>query len=223
MIQFLRAPRDNDPSAARSGQVRISAAGPAPALRPIVIRLGRVGDMVTLSPLLNLLRRRYRSPCWLVGAGSWSTQLYRGHDDIAQVWSLGGRHTPLMTTPAWWRVLWALRRSGKSPIYVCETAISRQLNRIKGLLILAGVERERCVFLTEEDVTGAGEHRVDSLLRFGKKTPAALQAANYPWEEIEPAPRLKVLAAARVECDAWIKAHGWSGRPLVLVQPGNRR
>jgi len=223
MIQFLKAPRVNDSNAARSGPARIGAAGPAPALRPIVIRLGRVGDMVMLSPLLSLLRRRYRSPCWLVGAGVWSTKLYRGHDDIAQVWSLGGRHSPLLMGPAWWRVLWALRHSGMSPIYVCETAASRRLNRIKGLLTLAGVEPERCVFLSDEDMADDSEHRVDCMLRFGKRTPSALQAANYPWEEVEPAPRLKVLAGARVECDAWIKALGWTGRPLVLVQPGNRR
>src|SRR5277367_101728 len=105
----------------------------APALRPIVIRFGRIGDMVMLSPLLNLLRFRYGMPCWLFGAGPWAAQLYRGHDDIAQIWCLNGRHTPLLLSPTWWRVLWALRHSGESPIYVCETMAS-QLNRIKGLL-----------------------------------------------------------------------------------------
>jgi len=179
--------------------------------------------MVLLSPLLHLLRRRYRMPCWLFGAGPWSTLLYRGHHDIAQIWSLAGRHTPLLLGPTWWRVLWALRHSEKSPIYICETAASQQLNRIKGLLTLAGVEPERCVFLPEEEVAGGSEHRVDALLRFGKQTPFALQAANYPWPEVDPVPRLMVLDKDRLECEAWIRAQGWSGRPIVLVQPGNRR
>jgi hypothetical protein len=175
-----------------------------------------------LSPLLNLLRSRYGMPCWLFGAGPWAAQLYRGHDDIAQIWCLNGRHTPLMLSPTWWRVLWALRHSGKSPIYVCETMAS-QLQRIKGLLALAGVEPERCVFLQEDDPTGSSEHRVDGLLRFGKQTPAALQALNYPWQAIDPAPRLKVLDEDRLDCEAWIKDQGWCGRPVVLVHPGNRR
>jgi ADP-heptose:LPS heptosyltransferase len=219
MIRTFKAPLIADSIAVQTAQVSFAAAAAAPALRPIVIRFGRVGDMVMLSPLLSLLRRRYRMPCWLVGAGPWSTQLYRGHDDIEQIWSLGGRHTPLLLGPTWWRVLWALRHSGKSPVYVCESAPSRRLNRIKGLLMLAGVAPERCVFLPEEDT----EHRIDGLLRFGKQTPSALQAAHYPWEEVNPAPRLMALDQDRLDCDAWIRAQGWSGRPLILVQPGNRR
>jgi len=54
---------------------RAIAAGSAPALIPIVIRFGRLGDMVLLSPLLNLLHRRYRNPCWLIGSGPWSALL----------------------------------------------------------------------------------------------------------------------------------------------------
>ncbi len=192
-------------------------------VHPIVIRFGRLGDMVLLSPLLHLLHRRYRNPCWLIGSGPWSIQLYRGHQDVARIWSLFGRHTPLLLGPTWWSALWALRHSGKSPIYVCETAAFRQLNRIKGLLAVAGVAPERCVFLPEEDLTEASGHRVDRLLCFGRQTPSALQAAHYPSPEVDPAPRLKVPEADRLECDAWIRARGWSGRPIVLVQPGNRR
>jgi ADP-heptose:LPS heptosyltransferase len=223
MIQDLKARQSAESSAAQSGLVRVAAAAPAPALRPIVIRFGRIGDMVMLSPLLSLLRRRYRMLCWLIGAGPWSAELYRGHDDIAQIWSLGGRNTPPLLGPSWWRVLWVLRNSGQSPIYVCETAASQRLNRINGLLTLAGVAPERCVFLPEEAGAGDSEHRVDRLLRFGRQTPPALREANYPWKEVDIAPRLNVRGADRLECAAWIKAQGWSGRPLVLVQPGNRR
>src|SRR5271169_3493100 len=99
MPRILRAAGIADSITVQSRQFSFAT----PALRPIVIRFGRVGDMVMLSPLLNLLRRRYGMPCWLFGAGSWSAQLYRGHADIAHVWSLGGRHTPLLLSPTWWR------------------------------------------------------------------------------------------------------------------------
>ncbi len=67
---------------------RTIAAGSAPAVIPIVIRFGRLGDMVLLSPLLNLLHRRYHNPCWLIGSGPWSAQLYRRHENVARIWSI---------------------------------------------------------------------------------------------------------------------------------------
>jgi ADP-heptose:LPS heptosyltransferase len=192
-------------------------------LTPIVIRFGRVGDMVMLSPLLNLLHRRYGMPCWLIGSGPWSAALYRAHPDVAAVWSVGGRHTPLLLSPTWWRVFKLLRFSGQSPIYICETAAMRQLKRIKQLLALAGVAAERCVFITEDASIEGGEHRVDNLLRFGKQTPSAFQADHSPLPEFNYAPKLFSLETERFQCEAWIKAQGWYGRPLVLVHPGNRR
>lgn len=201
---------------------RANAAGSAADLIPIVIRFGRLGDMVLLSPLLNLLHRRYRNRCWLIGSGPWSAQLYRGHEDVARIWSLFGRHTPFLLGPTWWRAFWALRRSGKSPIYVCETSSSNALKRINALLKLARVEPGRCVFL-QDDEPAACEHRVDSLLRFGKQTPPALQEEDYPCVNVVPAPRLSVSDEERLECAAWITGQVWSGRPIVLVQPGNHR
>jgi ADP-heptose:LPS heptosyltransferase len=214
--------RSTDLPIDRSEHVNGTAAAATSALHPIVIRFGRLGDMVLLSPLLSLLHRRYRTPCWLIGSGPWSMQLYRGHQDVSRIWSLAGRHTPLLVGPTWWRAIWALRDSGQSPVYVCETSSSQRLKRVKGLLRVAGVQPERCVFLREDSAHG-NEHRIDGLLRFGKQTPSALQAENYPWPEIDPSPRLKVLEEERVERDAWIRDQGWSGRPIILVQPGNRR
>ncbi len=201
---------------------RINGTLSAPTLIPIVIRFGRLGDMVLLSALLSLLSRRFRAPCWLIGSGPWSEQLYRGHDDVARIWSLCGRHTPLLLGPTWWRVIWALKNSGKSPIYVCETSSSHALGRINAMLGLAGIASERCVFLREGE-TGPNEHRVDALLGFGRQTPSALRAEDYPCVNATPAPYLKVPDDERLECAAWIRTQGWSERPLVLVQPGNRR
>jgi ADP-heptose:LPS heptosyltransferase len=195
----------------------------AAPLRPIVIRLGRLGDMVLLGPLLNLLHCRYRKPCWVIGSGHWSLQLYREHPDVARVWSFIGRHTPLLLGPTWWRVVWALRHSDRSPIYICETSATPQFHRIKRLLALAGVARERCVFLHNENWAAGSEHRIDSLLRFGRRTPSFLRATDYSSPNVRPAPRIHVRDEERLECAAWIRVRGWSGRPIILIQPGNRR
>ena len=194
----------------------------AATLRPIVIRFGRLGDMVLLSPLLQLLSRRYGMPCWLIGSGPWSNVLYRADDHVARVWSLRGRHTPLLLGPTWWRVIWALRHSANSPVYVCEVAASGRTRRIRAALALAGVSAQRCLFLAEDAEDGS-EHRIDGLLRFGRQTPAALQAADYPCTDADPAPQIKVRHQYRLERDAWIRARGWDGRPLVLIQPGSRQ
>jgi hypothetical protein len=117
--------------------------------------------MVLLGPLLKLLHRRYRLPCWLIGSSAWSRELYLGHPDVARIWSFHSRHTPLLLGPTWWRVLSALRCSGQSP--------------------------------------------------------------NYASTDADRAPRIEVSGAKRLECAAWVRSSGWSGRPIILIQPGNRR
>ena len=62
-------------------------------LQPIVIWFGRVGDLILLSTLFDILHRRYGKPCRLVGAGVWTAEIYRTHRDVAQVSCLR-RYTP---------------------------------------------------------------------------------------------------------------------------------
>jgi len=52
---------------------------PAPPVQPIVIWFGRVGDLILLSALLEVLHRRFGSPCHVIGAGSWPAQIYAAH------------------------------------------------------------------------------------------------------------------------------------------------
>jgi ADP-heptose:LPS heptosyltransferase len=202
--------------------LRLSNRMSAPPLHPIVIWLGRVGDMILLSSLLDILHRRYGRPCRLIGAGAFVAEIYAAHRAVAEIACLR-RYTPFFFDITWWRVLWALRRSGSDPVYVCETN-PRKLAMIRRLLTLSGIEPARCVFITEE-ASCRECHWVDRLISLGRLTPPALRESDYPWPSVNPlcAPRLEVSAAARADCDAWIAAQGWSERPIILVQPGNRR
>ena len=217
---------------------------PAPPVQPIVIWFGRVGDLILLSALLEVLHRRFGSPCHVIGAGSWPAQIYASHSDVARVSCLH-RYTAWVFDPAWWRTLRALRARRADPVYVCETD-PRKLARIRRLLRFSGTGPARCVFLAPES-SPAATHRVDAqtgldtalphtskiapthwvdrLVSLGRLTPAAFNAADYPWPAPPPrcAPRLEVSAAARTECAAWLERQGWGERTLVLVQPGNRR
>src|SRR5213080_1081963 len=204
---------------------------PAPPVQPIVIWFGRVGDLILLSALLEILHRRFGSPCHVIGAGAWLGEIYAAHADVARVSCLH-RYTAWAFDPTWWRTRRALRAGRAGPVYVCETDL-RKLARIRRLLRFSGIEAARCVFLAQTDLDTAPPHTskiapthwVDRLVSFGRLTPAAFNAADYPWPAPAPrcAPLLTVSDAARAECAAWLERQGWRDRTLILVQPGNRR
>ena len=182
--------------------------------------------MVMVTRMLNLLQRRYRRPCQVIGTGSWTPSTYQGNPDVAGVWAFH-RHLPFPLDAAWRPVRRALRASAPGPIYVCEKHY-RQLPRIRRMLTLSGVDPRRCVFLTERPVrrpVQPTDHLVDRMVVLGTRTPANLRAEDYP----APAdggldgPRLYVLESERAERDAWLRAQGFAGRELILIQPGNHR
>jgi len=182
--------------------------------------------MIMLSALLEILHRRYGQPCRIIGAGEWTSEIYRAHPDVAEVICLG-RHTAFFMDRQWWRARRALRAAPQAPVYVCET-FRGKLRRIRRLLRFSGAAPGRCVFM-EDMLAAAGDrapaHWVDRLVALGRCTPAALREAAPPWPQPQPrgAPQLTVPAQARADCEAWLAAKGWLGRPLVLVQPGNQR
>jgi ADP-heptose:LPS heptosyltransferase len=193
----------------------------AQPLRPTVIRFGRFGDMVMLTALTAALHHRYGSPCQLVGAGPWNRDIFRAHPDVEHSWSFA-RHLPFALSLTWPRVIAALHRTRPAPVYVCEHH-DRQLVRVRRLLKSGGVDRSRCLFITDLPVH-ENEHWIDRLLRFGQQTPASVgdrviaSAAGQRWS-----PRLQVLDEERRARDAWLRANGWYGRDLVLIQAGNFR
>lgn len=138
---------------------------------PLVIRFGRLGDMILLAPLLEVLHRRYGEPCTLLGAGSWLPELYAGHPDVGEIAPVAARHRPLPFSPQRWHMLRVLRRQRGAPVYVCEPE-PRALAKIRRMLALAGVDRGHCLFLDDFPLLD-GEHWVDRLLRFAECTPPA--------------------------------------------------
>jgi ADP-heptose:LPS heptosyltransferase len=219
MFRLLLPPRCrlNNPTA----NTAPAPAAPAPPLRPTVLYFARLGDMVMLTALLNFLHRRFGEPCQVIGAGSWNADMYLDNPDVAQVWSFG-RHFPFPLTRAWPQVARALQESHPGPVYICEHHY-RQLPRIRRILSFAGVDPARCVFIDE--IPGTVHHSVDRLICLGERTPALLSVADYPLPSNDGpwAPRLRVLNADRVDLDRWLGERGWTGKPIVLVQPGNHR
>jgi Glycosyltransferase family 9 (heptosyltransferase) len=191
-----------------------------------VFFFARLGDMVMVTRMLNLLHQRYGQPCQVIGTGSWTTTAYLGNPDVAQVWAFH-RHLPFVLDAAWRPVRRALRASAPGPIYVCEKHY-RQLPRIRRMLRLSGVDPGRCVFLTEVPFrrpVQPTDHLVDRMVKLGARTPASLAAEDYPApaEAALDGPRLHVLEEERAERAAWLRSQTLLGRELIVIQPGNHR
>ncbi len=68
------------------------------------------------------------------------------------------------------------------------------------------------------------ESWVDLLFAFGDTTPAAFRTSIAPMTSpVAAAPKMHVSANERADRDAWLSAQGMTGRPLVLLQPANKR
>jgi heptosyltransferase-2/heptosyltransferase-3 len=142
--------------------------GAAPvAATPLLIRFGRIGDMVLQLPLLNLLHRRFGQPPRLLTSGDWPARLFASCSDVGELWQLRTRHVPPLLSPERWRAILRLHRH-RGPIYVSEDS-PRQLPKIRFMLALARVDPTRCLFVDQLPAR-EGEHWVDQLLRLGRMT-----------------------------------------------------
>lgn len=194
-----------------------------PAQSPVVIRFGRLGDTVLLQPLLQKLHLRYGRPCRLLALGNWSPVLYSAQAEVEAFIPLRSQYGPFRLRPDRWRAALALRSMRDAPFYVCEPAL-RTRTKIRPMLALAGVPREHCQFI-EDLPLAEGEHWVDWLLRFGDTTPVAFHRAwgLKPLDCRAAVPQLRVSTAERLDGATWLQAHGMADRPLVLLQPANKR
>lgn len=191
-------------------------------MQPIVIRFGRLGDMLLLAPLLHRLHRGYGKACLLLGTGPFSAALYADHPDVARVFQVAARHRPLVLSPQRWQMTQVLHAHRDAPVHVCETE-PHALAKIRRMLALAQVPHERCVFVTDTSIA-PDEHWVNRLLRGCGQPPAACTGAWHPPAlPNDSAPRLYLGQADRRDRDAWLRTRGWRGEPLWLVQPCNRR
>ncbi|MGH8232664.1 MAG: glycosyltransferase family 9 protein [Rhodanobacteraceae bacterium] len=191
-------------------------------MQSIVIRFGRLGDMLLLAPLMERLHRGYGEPCLLMGTGPWSLPMFAAHPNVARVIQVDARHQPLAFSPQRWQMLHALRVNNDAPVHVCE-AEPRAVAKIRRMLALAHVPPKRCVFV-EDASPLADEHWVERLLRgCGHAAEACVGAWHPPALPDAAAPRLYLREADQRDCDAWLRKRGWRGEPIWLVQPFNKR
>ncbi|GAB2591158.1 lipopolysaccharide heptosyltransferase family protein [Dyella jejuensis] len=190
--------------------------------RPLVIRFGRLGDMLLLQPLLRRLHARYGAPCELLAIGEHSIELYRDQPDVAEVIALRAHHRPLPLSPEQWHAVHVLRGMRHMPVYVCEPQ-PRSLERIRLLLRLAGIPGSHCVFLNDIPLSSNG-HWIEHLLQLADSTPAGFRERFGDVSCVTGSvPEFAVSPRDRAACDRWLVERGLSVHPLVLLQPANKR
>ncbi|MET3653527.1 glycosyltransferase family 9 protein [Dyella japonica] len=190
-------------------------------LHPVVIRFGRLGDTILLQPLLHKLRQRYGGACRLVSLGECSRVLYEGSEDVAEVRHIHSQHGSLWFNPQRLRTALSLRELRESPFYICEPDV-RTRTKVRPMLALAGIPSEHCVFI-EDSPLQHGEHWVDWLMRFADQTPKAFHDALCHTHASPCAPHLEPTAIELGEAHLWLARRHLQGRPLVLLQPSNKR
>lgn len=187
--------------------------------RPLLVRFGAMGDLVLIQPMIRLLAARYGAPVDLLAAGGWVRPLYQGQPDVGEIHLLAKRKLPLWLSAEKRQLLQWLRQTGPRPVWYCDFD-----EKLVPLLAQAGMD-ERWVVRAKAVGTRDGEHLVDFSQRLARTVPPALQhvAANSRTDLDDRDPNLGISATMQADVQDWLQAKGWLGKPLLLVQAGNRR
>ena len=206
------------PSVSHHAATTSSAAAENP-VRPLLVRFGAMGDLVLIQPMIRLLAARYGAPVDLLAAGGWVRPLYQGQPDVGEIHLLAKRKLPLWLSAEKRQLLQWLRQTGPRPVWYCDFD-----EKLVPLLAQAGLD-ERWVVRAKAVGTQDGEHLVDFSQRLARTVPPALQhvTANSLTDLDDRDPNLGISATMQADVQDWLQAKGWLGKPLLLVQAGNRR
>ncbi|MGH8482026.1 MAG: glycosyltransferase family 9 protein, partial [Nevskiaceae bacterium] len=138
---------------------------------PLVVRHGAMGDMLLMTPLLEVLQQRYGQPCELVSSGAWTTPLMQYVPSVATIRILYSRSGPYLLNPGQWRLVKWLRQRPPGPVYVCET--DEKTHR----LLAQGGCRPEWICSRRDFAPVPGETYIDRYHRLACATPRAWPGA----------------------------------------------
>lgn len=185
--------------------------------RPLALRCGAFGDMVLLTALIRVLHAEFRAPVDIVTSGPWSAPLLRGQPGVGEIFSVRSRKTPYWMSIDQQRVVRQLRARAAGPVWFCDGD-----EAARPLLERAGIPEQFIVSVKDHPLL-PGEHATQQWRRLAQIMPSGVTAARADLDAVLPGCHLEVTQTRRAELDAWLKARGLAGRPLILVQIGNKR
>ncbi|HEX4049623.1 MAG TPA: glycosyltransferase family 9 protein [Steroidobacteraceae bacterium] len=195
--------------------------------RPMVVRFGALGDMVLMTVAIRLLHRRFGLPVDVLASGAWTRPLLAGQPGVGEIYLLRSRRQPFWLDPDQWRLLRQLKKRGAGPTWLFDAL---KADKVRWLLQRAGWRPEQ--LLTVEELPHIrGEPFCERWRRFallgpapaGEAAPGASASDSAARDAADAVPRLRVPAQGRAELDGLLARHALAGRPLILVQAGNKR
>lgn len=187
-------------------------------MRPLVVRYGALGDMVILTVLIRHLHARFGQPVDILASGSWTRPLLASQPGVGDLHVVRSRRWPYWLSRDQRELAAILRRRGAGPTWLCDL----ENGKTRWLLGRAGWKPgDSCEFRVDEGP--AAPHLCEQFLQFSYRNPGVLGGGQVPHSADDAFGELVVSASQRGELDEWLHARGWQGRPLILVQPGNKR
>jgi ADP-heptose:LPS heptosyltransferase len=190
----------------------------SPAERLLVVRCGAFGDMVLLTALIRELHAQWQCPVDIVTSGAWSEPLLWGQPGVGELFTLRSRKMPYWLGPDQWRVVRTLRARAAVPTWFCDGGDAG-----KALLARAGYGPS-CIVDVNDHPLKPGEHATEQWRRLAQIRPQAWADVSLPGAlTAEYGCHLEVSAGQRKDLSEWLGVRGLDGRPLILVQAGNKR
>ena len=183
-----------------------------------MVRFGALGDMVMLTVAIRHLHARLGQPVDVLAAAGWTRDLLQGQPGVGDIYLLASRKPPYWLSHDQRRLVRTLAARGAGPTWLFD----HDNRKICRLLLRAGWTPE--FWCHHEDLPGLDRsHFCDRWLRFAYRNPAVLGGGDLPLQAADAFGELVVTGEQRAEVDAWSLARPWAGRPLILIQAGNKR
>jgi heptosyltransferase-2/heptosyltransferase-3 len=174
--------------------------------------------MVLLTVAIRHLHQRLGQPVDVLGTGPWTRPLLEGQPGVGTIYLLDSRRRPLWLSIQQQALVRALSQRGAGPTWLCDEDSRKALS----LLVRAGFTSAYwCDHQGFSDLPGP--HFCDLWLRFAYRNPPVLGGQDLPLHATDAWPRLYVSAPRRAALEAWLQRLGIAGRPLILLQVGNKR
>jgi len=188
------------------------------ATRPLVVRYGALGDMVILTVLLRHLHARFGQPVDILASGGWTRPLLESQPGVGNLHLVNSRRAPYWFSREQQQLVKTLRARGPSATWLCDY----ENDKTRWLLNRAGWRPQDYCEIRTMDGLG-GPNMCDLFLSFAYRNPPCIGGGDVPIVATDAYGQLHVSDRQRNELDAWLQTRNLVGRPLVLIQPGNKR
>ncbi len=180
---------------------------------PLIVRVGALGDMVLLTPLLDVLVRHYGCACDLIGS-RYGAALFHDDPRFGHIYTLKSYNRPYPFARDQWELVRQLRARPAGPVFLLDTH-----SRVYRLLIRGGVKPENIVSRGKEG-RRAGIHVVKDNLKLAGQVGIDLSSSA---DQSGSGTRLIVSENARKDFSDHLAANNLDKVQYCVIQAGTSR